>query len=251
VSRLPAHRTHALGQVLPLPVSEAELDMLAEAPLMVFGPFGRMARFAASGFSPPEPTGPLRVFGPVVQAVQHGDATQVRSLLAGGADPNVPSPIGGYAALHLAMSRGDVDLMRALVAGGADVRLRTDRGMDPIGLGIVQGAPPAILDELLVAGGAADAVNLDGFGLLHAAAEANRPEIVAWLTGRGLALEARTGRGLTPLHIACGLGHVDAARALIAAGADFSAPSPLGTPREIAEKEGKKAVAELLARPAT
>ena len=90
-----------------------------------------------------------------------------------------------------------------------------------------------------------DVVNIDGFGLLHAAAETNRPEIVAWLAGRGLALEARTARDLTPLHIACGLGHVDAARGLIAAGADVSAPSPLGTPRQIAEKEGHPTVAAL------
>jgi hypothetical protein len=239
-------RTHVLGQVLPLPIAEAELDVLAQVPLLMFGPFGRLAEFAASDFSPPPPIWPLRVFGVIVQAVQRGDASQVRALLAEGADPNVPSPVEGCTALHLAMSRGDVELMRALLAGGANPKLRTDRGMDPVGLGIFHGATPAILEELLAAGGLLDGVNLDGFGPLHAAAEANRPEIIPWLAGRGLALEARTARGLTPLHIACGLGHVDAARALLAAGADASAPSPLGSPREISEKEGHRAFAALL-----
>jgi len=231
---------------VPMPVSESELDLIAGVPLMVFSPFGRLAAFAAVGFSPPDPVWPLRTFGVVMQAVPGGDAAKVRALLASGADPNVPSPIEGYTALHLAMAQGQVETMRALLAGGANVKLRTDRGMDPIGLGIVRGAPPAVLEELLAAGAALDAVNIDGFGLLHAAAEVNRPEIVAWLTGRGVALETRTGRGLTPLHIACGLGHADAARALIAAGADVTAPSPSGTPREIAEHEGHPSVAALL-----
>jgi hypothetical protein len=243
-------RTLALGQTVPLPVSDAELNLLAETPLMAFSMFGRAAQFASSGFSPPEPIRPLRVFAPIVQAVRSGDAVRVRTLLREGADPDVPSPIEGFTALHLAMSNGDVESMRALLAGGANPNLRTDRGMDPMGLGIVQGAAPPILEELIAAGGVLGVVNVDGFGLLHAAAEANRPEVVPWLASRGSDVDARTGRGLTPLHIACGLGHIEAARALITAGADTMANSSFGTPREIAEREGHPAVAELLAPPA-
>ena len=57
------------------------------------------------------------------------------------------------------------------------------------------------------------------------------------------------GRDQTALHIACGLGHVGAAEALLKAGADREAPSPFGTPREIATKEGKPEVLALLDRP--
>ena len=52
--------------------------------------------------------------------------------------------------------------------------------------------------------------------------------------------------GVTPLHVACGLGLFEAVAALIAAGADVAAPSPFGLPRAIAEKEGHIAVADLL-----
>ena len=239
-------RTHALGQSLPLPLDEADLDIAQTAPVVLFSVFGRMAEFAASGFSPPEPLWPLRVFGAIAQAVRKGAADRVRALLAEGADPNVPSPIAGYTALHLALANGDFEMMRALLAGGANAKLRTDRGMDPVGLGIVNGASTAVLEQLLAAGAAGDAVNLDGFGLLHAAAEVNRPEIVTWLAGRGLDIEARTRGELTPLHIACGLGHLDAARALIRAGANVDAASPRGTPRQIAEAEKHPAVAALL-----
>jgi hypothetical protein len=239
-------RTHVLDETLPLPVSEAELALLAGAPLLAFSVFGRMAPFVASGYAPPPPAAPLRVFAPIVQAVRVGSAAQVAALLGEGADPDVPCPFQGYAALHFALVSGQVETMRALLAGKANPRLRTDRGMDPVGIGIVHGASPAILEELLAAGATLDVVNVDGFGLVHAAAETNRAEIIQWLIQRGLDVEARSGRGLTPLHVACGLGHVDAARALIAAGADTRAPSPLGTPREIAQQERHPAVAALL-----
>jgi hypothetical protein len=239
-------RTHALGQSLPLPLDEADLEIAQTVPVALFSMFGRMAEFAAAGFLAPHPVWPLRVFGAVMQAVRREDVNQVKALLADGADPNVPSPIDGYTALHVAMVNGNAEAMRALLAGGANARLRTDRGMDPVGLGIVNGAPREVLEDLLAAGAAADTVNIDGFGLLHAAAEVNRPEIVTWLAGRGLDVEARTRGELTPLHIASGLGHADAARALIAAGADVKAASPRGTPRQIAEAEKHPAVAALL-----
>lgn len=239
-------RSHALGQQLPMPVSEAELEMIAEVPLMTFSAFGVKAEFAATTWAPPEPVWPLRVHGEIAQAVRRGDTAAIRALLARGADPNVPSPIGGYMALHIAVVRGDADATRALLAGGANPRARTDRAMDPVGIGIANRAPIALLEELIAAGAGTDAVNTDGFGLLHAAAETDRPEIVAWLAPRGLDLEARTARGLTPLHIACGLGHADAARALVAAGADATAASPMGTPRAIATAEGHAALAATL-----
>jgi len=239
-------RTHALGQALPLPVSASELDVLAASPLLAFSIFGRMAELATNGFSAPAPGMPLRVFGAVLQAARRGDVAEVRRRLAAGAAPDVPSPVAGHAALHVAMVRGDVEVMRALLVAGAMPNLRTDRGMTPIGLGIVHGAPAPVLEELLAAGAALYVTNVDGFGLLHAAAETNRPEIVSWLVGRGLDVEFRTASGLAPLHIACGLGHANAARALIATGADPRSASPLGTPRDIAEKEGHAELARLL-----
>jgi hypothetical protein len=239
-------RSHALGQQLPLPVAEDEIDDVAMAPLALFSAFGRMAIWAATSWAPPAPERPLRVHGAVLQAVRRADLAEVQALLARGADPDVPSPIEGYTALHVAMVKADAVAVRALLGAGASARARTDRGMDPIGIGIVHGAPPALLEELVAAGGDLGGVNVDDFGLVHAAAETNRPEIVDWLVAHRLGLETRTKRGFTPLHIACGLGHADAARALVAAGADTAAPSPSGTPREIAEAGNHAAIVDLL-----
>ena len=62
---------------------------------------------------------------------------------------------------------------------------------------------------------------------------------VRHLLGKGAELQARTQLGLTPLHIACALGHLQAARELVARGADVAASSDLGTPLDAARQEGK------------
>jgi ankyrin repeat protein len=84
------------------------------------------------------------------------------------------------------------------------------------------------------------------FTALHAAAEVDNALVVPWLVTHGLPLEARTKHGHTALHVACAHGHAEAAKALLAAGADIQAASPGGTPRDIALAENKPALAELL-----
>lgn len=76
--------------------------------------------------------------------------------------------------------------------------------------------------------------NSKGFSALHAAAEVGYAEAIPWLLELGAVLEQKTLPGHTPLHIACALGNVAAAKALLAAGADPRASSPNGTPYEVA-----------------
>ena len=53
--------------------------------------------------------------------------------------------------------------------------------------------------------------------------------------------------GVTPLYAACQNGHVDAARLLLARGADIEAKTAWNdTPLDIAKREGHKAVVALL-----
>jgi len=241
-------RTHALKQELPLPCSQDGLDRLAKAPLAVFSSFGDMARLAsAAPVTAPAPARPLRVSSAIFQAARQDDAARVRALLAAGGDPDTPSPSDGYVALHVAMAHRQVDVMRALLAAGANPRITTDDGRSALGIGIVNGAPIALLEELADAGGDLGAVTTDGFGLLHAAAEVDRADAVGWLLARGLEPTTTTKAGFTPLHIACGLGHAEAARALLSAGADPAAPSPKGTPLELAARAKHATVLAVLA----
>jgi hypothetical protein len=239
-------RTHALKQDLPLPCTEEGLDLLAKVPLMVFSAFGDRAQLAtAAPLVAPAPPRPLRVFSAVFQAARQDDAPRVRALLKDGADPEAPSPTDGYVALHVAMAHGQADVLAALLEGRADPNTTTDDGRCALGIGIVNAAPLALLDRLVAAGADLRSVSVDGFGLLHAAAEVDRADAIAWLLEHGLDMTATTKAGFTPLHVACGLGKAQAARALLSAGADPAAASPKGTPLDLATRAKHAAVLAL------
>src|SRR5690606_38473014 len=181
--------------------------------------------------------------GAVLRAVRDGDAAKVRALVEGGEAVDPPTTWAGHRPLAVVLVRGDLAMTRTLLELGADPGARDDRGNFPLGVGIVHGAPREALEALVAHGADPLAVNGDGFGALHAAAESGNADVVPWLLGLGLALEARTGRGHTALQVACGVGHLAAVKAIVEAGADLAASSPQGTALEIATAEGKQDVA--------
>ncbi len=239
-------RAHALGQRIPFPASDAGAEMFEKVPAAAFGGFGKAIFCAAKAWTPPPITRPLRSDGALIRAVRSGDHAAVRRAVEQGADVDAPATFGGYTALHLAIVRKDVETFRLLRELGANPAAIADRGMHALGIAIVHGAPMEIFESL--ADGKLDLSlsNEDGFAALHVAAETNRGDVVPWLIARGLPLEARTKHGHTPLHIACALGHVDAARALLDAGADPVATSPGGTPLDVARAEQKAGTVALL-----
>ncbi|MDQ3337000.1 MAG: ankyrin repeat domain-containing protein [Myxococcota bacterium] len=142
--------------------------------------------------------------------------------------------------------RGESATIERLVALGADPNRRSDKGMFALGLAIVHEAPAEVFATLERVGVDLFASNEDGFNSLHAACEAGNVWAVRWLVERGHRLEPRTKRGHTPLQIACALGHLAAAQAMVELGAEVDAPSPDGVALEIARREGKTAVAAWL-----
>jgi ankyrin repeat protein len=82
---------------------------------------------------------------------------------------------------------------------------------------------------------------------LHQAAGSENPEIIRILLSKKPDLNARTTAGFTPLHVAISQKRIGSARELIAAGADLTVKNNAGqTPREYAEAEGTREIAELL-----
>lgn len=241
-------RTHALGEVLPIPVSERGAGTLELGPLIGFSAFGRRLLCAARSWAPPPPSRPLRSDGVVLRAAREGDLDRLRALAAAGEPLSPASPTLGYTPLHVAAIQGNTAVAELLLELGADANAAADRGMSALGVAVVHRAPMALLRALVAHGADPRWANDDGFGALHAMAEVDHPEALAWLLEQGLDLEATTKHGHTPLHIAAALGHLKALAALLEAGADPEAPSPGGTPREVALAEGKPAAAAALER---
>ena len=74
-----------------------------------------------------------------------------------------------------------------------------------------------------------NAVNSDGFTVLHLAVANNHKNIVELLVAKGADINANTrDNGFTPLHLAAGFGHKEIAQLLIAAGADLNVKNKVG-----------------------
>ena len=239
-------RSHALGQILPLPVDERGAEFLEQGPLAGFSAFGRKLLCAARSWHPGEPERPLRADGRMVQAARTGDEAELRRLVEAGESVQVPATFDGFTPLHIALIRGDTAMVRALLELGADPNALADRDAPPLIAGVVHEAPVEALELLIAKGANPRAVNADGFGALHAAGESGNSAIIPWLVEKGLDLEARTAPGHTALQIACALGEIGAARALLDAGADASADSPNGSALDIAREQGQAEAVELL-----
>jgi len=240
-------RAHALDERVPLPVSPEGAAMLEATPLSAMGAFGHVAGCAATRWAPPPQPRPLRSCGDLITAVRGRHEARVAALAAAGAPLDARGPVMGLTALHVAVINGSIPLVMRLLELGANPNVLGDRDASALITAVVHNAPLEILDLLVRHGAAPATPNADGFGMLHAIAETDHTQYLPWAIAQRLDLEARTRHGHTPLHIAAGLGHVAALRALIAAGADPLARSPTDqTAHDIAVAEGKPAAAKAL-----
>jgi len=141
---------------------------------------------------------------PVHMLIEHarsGDLTGVRRMLAAGGDPNETvwhSVIADgieEAPLHEAARHGHIAVMQELIKAGADINKTLDEGWTPV----LQAA-------------------VDGQG-----------DAIRFLAAQGAKLdESETFYGDTALHRAVGLGHIDAAAALVEKGANRRARNNQG-----------------------
>ena len=161
--------------------------------------------------------------------------TVVEALLQHGANVNVrlerKPPQYGFASgrfrvgligatpFWLAAMDGNVALMRMLSEAGADATLGTDEETSPLmvaaGLGQVPAETRVMPEESLAAvefalslGANVNRLNAVGRGALHGAAHIRSDEIVQVLVDHGAAVNAADQRGITPLMIAEGGGHI-------------------------------------------
>lgn len=160
----------------------------------------------------------------VADAAMRGDAAAVGRLLAERADVNA-AQADGATALHWAVYRNDLDLVRSLVAAGADVTVVNSSGVAPLLLAAETGNT-GIVRALLDAGAPLDATLRGGETALMMATRTGSVPTIELLLERGAAVDAREHlRGTTALMWAAAYSHTEAARTLLAHGADVAAHS--------------------------
>lgn len=218
-------------------------------------------------------------------SAQRRQAT-VKALLAAGARTGARANKGRWTALHMAAIQGHAGVVKILLAAGADTRLRDRRGRTPLQAaqaarqrrtaqllasagrrpnraatarlgrpdcrgwltaGFWRRAGTADVRRCLAAGSRVDARTGRGSTPLHWAAYVNNAAAVKALVAAGAKVDARDARNRTPAHSAASGGAEAAVRALIAAGADVSARSADGrTPADEARSKGRTRIAGLL-----
>lgn len=134
----------------------------------------------------------------------------------GGSRPEVAGYLvsrGAAADPFLAVRTGNLDLLERLIGMEADgVAVRVTRARFPT-------SPPAAGHIYLYTIG-------EGCGLVHAAVQSDRPDVILWLVARGADANARGGYDdATPLHLAAWNDKPAAAAALLDCGAKIDIPS--------------------------
>ena len=170
-----------------------------------------------------------------LNGVRDGRLELVETLLAHGADPDVrlvkSPPQFGFASQRfrvsmagatpflLAAMDANVAVMDALAAAGADPRLATDEGTTPLMVASGLGRVPAetrvteadtleAVQFVLDLGADLNAANAVGRSALHGAAHVRSDAAVQLLVDHGAIVQVADLRGITPLMIAEGGGHI-------------------------------------------
>ncbi|MDI6449621.1 ankyrin repeat domain-containing protein [Anaerobaca lacustris] len=187
---------------------------------------------------------------PLQRAAEQGHAAMVELLMKYGADPDVDGPWGP--ALHIAIVRGHAAVVRKLIDGGAHVNVRDKRIESRTALDrALSGAPRVWRDEvidILLAAGADPRLSADsGRTVLHGAASEGLTKLASLLLAHGADVNAQTAGGSTPLHSAVWENHLETATLLLDHGADINRADQVGdTPLHVAAVNGYAALFDLL-----
>jgi ankyrin repeat protein len=160
----------------------------------------------------------------LVNAVRNGDKTAAATLLQQKVDVNAPEA-DGTTALHWAVRADDLELADRLIKAGANAKAANRYGVTPLYLASINGSA-AMIEKLLKAGAEPNSVSGEGETALMTAARTGAVDAARVLIANGADLETRESwQGQTALMWAAAQKHPDMVKALITLGADVNARS--------------------------
>jgi ankyrin repeat protein/GTPase SAR1 family protein len=207
-------------------------------------------------------------------ACEDNNLSMVKTLIDCGADPNARNN-KGITPLHIACQLGNLSMVKTLIDSGANLENKDARGYTPLALAVLndhKGTVSALVKEfgcdpndgvslhvacregnldivsiLICLGADVGNTGVRGNTPLH---EAIRTENVAQtLLKHKSNPNARNNQGITPLHIACGLGNMSMVKTLIDCGANLENKNASGyTPLALAVRNGHKGIVSALVR---
>jgi ankyrin repeat protein len=171
----------------------------------------------------------------LLRAAQRPSSTEVRALLAAGADANARASDGSTPLLYAAHF-GDTASVQALLGAKADPNITNRYGVGPMHEA-AQRADAALLRTLMDAGASVDLALPKGETPLMLAARTSGLDAVRLLIERGANVNVvEQWQGQTPLMYAAAHDRGEVAAALIAAGADVNARTPIN---DLPERESR------------
>ncbi|XP_047481784.1 ankyrin-3-like isoform X2 [Penaeus chinensis] len=187
---------------------------------------------------------------PAQEAIQKGDLSKVRELVAGGFDANAvfqEKKNKECRPLHLAAEGGHADIVKFLLRSGAQAEAENYEGMTPLHLAS-WGGHAEVIKVLLGGGAKGDARTKEGMTAVHLASMGGHVSSMEALTPTCDILSVTRERK-SALHLAAEYGNLDAVEWLHLQGLDSSLKDHSGqTPLQYAKDEGHKKVVEFLKR---
>ncbi|XP_046585416.1 serine/threonine-protein phosphatase 6 regulatory ankyrin repeat subunit A-like [Haliotis rubra] len=168
-------------------------------------------------------TDPAPKMSPVGMAVSAGNMEVVRALISSGFDPNECCSVDNFLKrpVHVAICAERVDIVKSLVHDYG-VKLNDEGEGSALFWAIVSGS----LELVAYLYDRTDDPSLEQ--AIFTAVEFNKPSICSYILSRGVDLELRCPKDLTPLAYAISLGNTDIVKILINAGSEVEGVFPRG-----------------------
>lgn len=145
---------------------------------------------------------------PIMIAFLNNDIRMMKLLLESGANPHIEDK-AGYALIHYAMDAGKHDVIKLLLTHKANINQLSKNKYTPIQLAIINGEFMTVKEFWDMCKIDINAKDRDGQTLLHHAALAGDPDMVAFLLAKGASPIIENKKGFTPGMIAKSEGYLD------------------------------------------